>query len=96
MSVAEAVATATRTVAASKVTPKKMRTSVVYKNQIVILSGVTASPREAATQSKDPCPRQKLCRGISGGLSHVSYCGKIEILRLHPPIRARMGRLRSG
>ena len=27
---------------------------------------------------------------------HVSYCGKIEILRLHPPIRKRMGGLRSG
>lgn len=60
MSVAEAVATATRRVAASKVTPKRTRTALVYKNEIVILSGVAASPREAATQSKDPCPRHKL------------------------------------
>ena len=61
MSVAEAVTAATRTVAVSEVTPKKMRTSTVYKNEIVILSEVAASPCEAAAQSKDPYPRHCTC-----------------------------------
>ena len=63
MSVAEAVTAATRTVAASEVTPKKMRTSTVYKNEIVILSEVAASPCEAAAQSKDPTRGRNFRRG---------------------------------
>ena len=49
---------------------RETRTSIVYKNEIVILSGVAASPREAAAQSKDPYPRQHtFAAGISGNLS---------------------------
>ena len=91
MSVTEAVTAATTTVAASEVTPKKMRTSTVYKNEIVILSEVAASPCEAAAQSKDPYPRKKLSPWKLP--SQVSNCGKIEIPRLHPPIRNANGRI---
>jgi len=66
----------------------------VYKNEIVILSEVAASPCEAAAQSKDPYLTHNF-RNFRPP-SHISYCGKIEILRLHPPIRKRMGGWRSG
>ena len=52
MSVAEAVTAATRSVAASEITPKRTRTPIVYKNEIVTLSEVAASPCEGAAQSK--------------------------------------------
>jgi hypothetical protein len=61
------------------------------QERIVILNEVAASPCEAAAQSKDPYPRKKLSPWKLP--SQVSYCGKIEILRLHPPIRNANGRI---
>ncbi len=65
----------------------------------VILSGVTASLREAVAQSKDPYEllhtraRQRLAAGILHNARIVALLG---VLRLHHPIRKRMGWLRSG
>jgi hypothetical protein len=72
------------------------RHSVVSENlQVVILSGVAGSQREAATQSKDPYRRHNV-RGPVGN-SRATYNVKLlGVLRLHQPIRKRMGWLRSG
>jgi len=59
---------------------------------------VAASQREAATQSKDPydftfSPRNLTETMPSGSDNRVKMLG---VLRLRPPIRKRMGELRSG
>jgi hypothetical protein len=69
--------------------------------KVVILSGVAASLREAATESKDPCVTMILpgCRvryAFSALSEDVLRAEKQQVLRLRLPTRERVGRLRSG